>query len=483
MHSNLLPSGRAQRGSVLIVAMVLAAVISVSLASYLQLSRSSLNISNAALYQNAAMNLAENGLEEAVYSINKYVADNSYSWTGDGWTTTSPLPAGDARKRLPASGSYAFDQGVTGVVRVYVLGYTGAAPRALARATISIPNGRPIEKWLEVRLRKTSKFSNGLVAKDYISFSGNNASVDSWHSKKNDDGTARASSVPYSSSVKHDKGSVGSISIGVNAVLVQNADIWGYAATGGALPNIGSNGVIGPFGTTTGTMDMSRVSTDFSASFDNVSNPTNAGDNIGDISDSLNLPRAADVAASDSKYYYTVGQISFNNKILAIKKKTAASPSVKVVLTLTNTTTSINIGGGSGALNIESGSTLEVFAPGDVKIAGSGVMNGGTTAATANLPEAFQLYGTKTSGVQAISIAGNGVLSGLVYAPFGSVKINGNGDVCGSVVANDITLVGNAQFHYDESLADFGGNAPYRISLWREITSAADRSAITVLSW
>jgi len=110
-------------------------------------------------------------------------------------------------------------------------------------------------------------------------------------------------------------------------------------------------------------------------------------------------------------------------------------------------------------------------------------MNGGTTAAAANLPEAFQIYGTKTSGVQDIQIAGNGVLSGLVYAPQGSVKINGNGDVCGSVVANDITVVGNAAFHYDESLADFGGNSPYRISLWREITSATDRNAITVLSW
>ncbi len=63
------------------------------------------------------------------------------------------------------------------------------------------------------------------------------------------------------------------------------------------------------------------------------------------------------------------------------------------------------------------------------------------------------------------------------------MKINGNGDVCGSVVANDITLVGNAAFHYDESLADFGGNNPFRISLWREITSAAGRSAITKLSW
>jgi len=478
-----IPPLRAQRGAVLIVAMLLASIISVSLASYLQLSRSTMTISNAAFYNNAALNLAENGLEEAVYAINKTIADSSYNWSSNGWTTASPVPAGDARRRLPANGTYSFDQGVTGSVRVYVLGYNGASPRAIARSTINIPNGRPIEKWVEVRLRRSSRFSNGLVAKETLSFSGSNASVDSWHSKKNNDGTARATTVPYSDAVKRDKGSIGSVSVGVNAVLVQNAKIWGYAATGGAAPSVGSNGLIGPFGTANGDVDASRVSTDFSASFDDVANPSNGGDSIGNITNSLTLPRAGDTAAADSKYYYTAGQINFNNKTLAIKKKTAGSPAVHVVITLTNATTSINIGGGSGALTIESGSKLEVYAPGDVKIAGNGVMNGGTTNATANLPEAFQLYGTKTSGSQDIQIAGNGVLSGVVYAPYGSVKINGNGDVCGSIVANDITVVGNATFHYDEALSEMDGNSPYRVSLWREITSATDRNAITVVSW
>jgi len=385
---------------------------------------------------------------------------------------------------LPASGTYNFDQGVTGTVRVYVIGYAGTAPRALARSTVNLGSGRTLEKWVEIRMRKTSKFANGLVAKDSIRFSGNNASVDSWHSKKNDDGTPRGSPVPYSSAVDHDKGSVGSTTLSVDAVLVQNADTGGYAATGGAVPAVGSNGLVGPYGTASGTMDMTRVSTDFSASFDPVSPPTTAGyTDITNITANTSLPRASDSPASDGKYYYTTGQINFTNKILSIRKHPTTLQTAQVVITLTNTTTSIDIGGGSGALNIETGSQLELYAPGSIKIAGQGVMNGGTTAATANLPEKLQIWGTKTSGVQDIQIAGNGVLSAVVYAPQGSVKINGNGDVCGSVVANDITVVGNAFFHYDESLGDFGGNNPYRVSLWREITSAAGRSAITVLSW
>jgi hypothetical protein len=107
-----------------------------------------------------------------------------------------------------------------------------------------------------------------------------------------------------------------------------------------------------------------------------------------------------------------------------------------------------------------------------------------STAASANQPINLQIWGTKTSGVQDIHIAGNGVLSAVVYAPQGSVTINGNGDVMGSVVANDITLTGNALFHYDESLADFGGGNPFRVSIWKELTTASQRNAYaTALSF
>lgn len=462
-----------KRGSLLIVAMILAAVIGISLASYIELGRSSLNISNRALYNNAAMNLAENGLEEAMYSINQYVANSTYNWAG--WSNSG---GSDAWRTLPATGTYTFDQGATGTVRVYIYGYKGNAPKVVARATVTLAGGNsaPIEKWVEIQLRKTSKFANGLVAKQQIRFNGNNASVDSWNSDP--DKNAATAAIPYSAGVRHDNGSVGSVSVSVDSILVQNADIWGYASTGGALPSVGPNGLVGPFGTASGTMDMSRVATDFAADFDPVTAPATAGYALGSITNNLNLPRTGDTAAGDGKFYYTASEISFNNKTLSIQKRAVGDPFPEVVIKLTNTMDSINIGGGSGALNVETGAKLEIYAPGDIRIAGNGMMNGGTTAAAANQPANLQIWGTKTSGVQTIDVKGNGVLSTVVYAPQGSVTINGNGDVCGSVVANDITLVGNAAFHYDESLADFGGNNPFRVSVWRELTTAAQRGAV-----
>ncbi|MDP3073289.1 MAG: hypothetical protein Q8N18_23560 [Opitutaceae bacterium] len=480
-HRRTFPARR-DRGSLLIVAMLLCAIIGVSLVSYMQLGKTNLSISNRAFYNNAAMNLAENGLEEAMYSINKKIADTSYSWTANGWTAVNS--GADARRILPTSGSYTFDQNATGTVRVYVYGYQGTAPKGVARSTITLggATSRTIEKWVEIQLRKTSKFSNGLVAKDSITFSGNNASVDSWNSDP--DNNPATAAIPYSSSVKNDNGSVGSISVSVNSILVQNADIWGYASTGGALPSVGSNGVIGPFGTASGTMDLTRVATDFTASFDTVTAPTTAAYSLGSITTTLSLPRTGDVAAADGKFYYTAAQINYNNATFSIAKRNVSDASPKVVLSLTSTTTSIDIGGGSGALNVQTDATLEIYAPGDIKIAGQGIMNGGTTAGTSNQPINLQIWGTKTSGVQDVQIAGNGSLSAVVYAPQASLKINGNGDVMGSFIANDIKVVGNAAFHYDESLGNFGGGNPYRVSGWKELTTAAARAAYSgVLSF
>ncbi len=457
---------RSQRGSLLIVSMIMCAVIGISIASYINLGRTSQTISNRALYNNGAMNLAENGLEEAMYSINKLVADPTYVWTTDSWTLANSDV--DAYRRWTG---YTFDQNARGMVRVYVKNADGAAPPViLARSTVTLGGvaSAPIEKWIRVTLAMTSKFANGLVAKNTISFSGTNASVNSWNSDP--DNNPLTPAVPYSTAVDNDNGSVGSISV-TAAVSVNNADIWGYVATGGTPASVGPNGLVGPFGTAAGVIAPGHSSTDFSASFDNVTAPAVSYTPIGAITSTTSLP--SDVGASpsaDGKYYLECPSVVFNNKTLTIEA------GKEVVLKLTDTTTAIDIGGGSGALNIQSTGKLVVYSDGAIKIAGNGILNGGTTTATANQPANCQFWGTKTSGTQDIQIAGNGVLSAIVYAPFGSVKINGNGDVCGSVVANDITVVGNAAFHYDESLGNFGGN-PYRVTAWTELTSASDRTA------
>lgn len=457
------PSGT--RGSVLITALILSAIIGISLVSYIRLGRTALTISNRALYNNAAMNLAENGLEEAMYSINSAVANTSYSWSGDGWTVN---PTTDRARRLWEG--VRFDQNAVGEVRVFVYNYGGAgSPLVVARSRVTLGGGllagRAIEKWVSVQLRRTSRFANGLVAKDTIRFSGTNASVDSWNSDP-DNSTATAA-VPYSAASRRDNGSVGSISVAVDSVLVQNADIWGFAATGGALPSVGANGLVGPFGTTTGTMDMSRVSTDFSANFDPVAQPA-GGSAIAAVTSATTL------GAAGTTNVFVTSNINLSG---GASSKLVIQGDVTLYLTAAAGTDAISLTGNAG-IEIAPGAKLVVYTAGNVKIAGNGLLNGGTTTATCNQPINCQFWGTSTSTTkQDFQIAGNGALSCIAYAPNASLKINGNGDVCGSFVANDITVVGNALFHYDESLGNFGGGNPFRVTRWNELNKPEDKAA------
>ncbi|MSU50891.1 MAG: hypothetical protein EXS37_17680 [Opitutus sp.] len=454
--------------------MILTAVIGISLGSYIRLGRTSLTISNRALYNNAAMNLAENGMEEAMYSINRMVADPTYSWSTDSWTAPVYSHPNDARRKWTGTN---FDQNTTGEVRVYVYNYNGTgSPLIVARSLVTLGGGasagNAVEKWVAVQLRRTSQFANGLVAKQTISFTGN-SSVDSWNSDP--DNLTATAAIPYSAAVKRDNGSVGSISVTVGSVAVQNADIFGFAATGGALPTVGSKGLVGPFGTATGTMDMTRVSTDFSANFDPVAQPTG-----GTVIAAITSPGTLGSAGATNIYSTTNISLSGGpGTDLVIKGN------VTLYLTVAAGLEAITLTG-NGGINIDPGATLIVYTAGDIKIAGNGVLNGGSTTATANQPINFQLWGTSTHSTlkQDIQIAGNGVLSCIAYAPNGSVKINGNGDVMGSVVASDITVVGNATFHYDESLGNFGGSNPFRVTRWNEHTSAADRATYSgTMTW
>ncbi len=483
-----------QRGSLLIVALILCSVIGISLVSYMHLGRTSLTISNRALYNNAAINLAENGLEEAMYSINQMVADEAYTWGG--WENNGVGPTSNAWRKWS---DLTFDQNARGMIRVHIYNYKGVnAPKIVARSTISLGGGSsaPIEKWIEVSLRKTSKFSNGLVAKTSIVFNGTNTAVDSWNSDPdNNPGTAP---IPFSAGVRNDQGSVGSISVGVDAVLVKQADIWGFVSTGGADPTgtIGSGGSVLGSGSTfdpatwaSANVDPSRISTDFAASFDPVTPPAKTYIDLGGpINSDTVLPRAADVAAglvnADGNYYYTATRVDLVNEYLRVTGK--------VILNLTYAAgISVDVGGGSGIINVTAPGSLQIYTAGDIKIAGKGVANGVDADANGELSDAevkqpinFQIWGTKTAGAQDIKVAGNGTFSGVIYAPQGAVTVNGNGSVSGSIVADTITMTGNAKFHFDESLANFGGGNPFRVSKWKELTSAADRAAYaSVLSW
>ncbi|MBK8857173.1 MAG: hypothetical protein IPN11_05635 [Opitutaceae bacterium] len=438
------------RGSVLIVALLLSAIIALMLGSYLNLNLSSTRLAKRSFHSTAALNLVEAGAEEAVWSFNRVTAGHNDGWTD--WNTDGT----SAWKKLSG---FDFGANTSGWTKVYVTSTNPPArtnPKVVALASVNPPDGPPVTRMIEVVLRRRSYFSNGLVAKDRIVFSGANASVDSWNSDP--DGDPATPPVDYSAEVRRDQGSVASMNVANTAMLVNQADIWGYVYTGGSQPQVGSNGSIRGADTPEDVrIDANRITTDFNAALPAVAAPAD-GITIANIGSTLGTAGLA------TRWRCAAINLS-GNQTLTIRGD------VTLILTATSGMNAISVTGNAGII-VPAGSTFTVYTEGNVRIAGNGIGN-------ANIqPRTLQFWGTHpTAGGQEMQIAGNGALRTVVYAPNASVTINGNGNVLGSVVANDITLVGNAAFHYDESLANSGEDTPYGITKWRELSTAESRAA------
>lgn len=470
---------RSRRGSVLIVALLLAAAIAISLASFLRLATSASQLSYRSFYAGAAMNSAETGLEYGMWSVNKQLAgDSSSAWSGWGPSATS-IHAQRTFELGRISG------GASVQVKVYVNRRNLAGePYIVSRGIITPPKGATVEKWIKVTLKKRSRFANGLVAKDTITFSGNNASVDSWDSDP--DNNPATAAIAYSSSVRKDNGSVGSVLIENPSIFTNNADIWGTASTGGDNPTneVGNNGsILGADSAAKNksswvkiNVDPDRIATDFTADFEPIKIPT-GGTTIAPLSLS-----GSPYTLTGSTNPLAPAVIRLTSISMSGNSSTILNISGHVALILTATTGDALSMTGNSSIVIPAGASLSIYSSANIKIAGNGVANLNTQ------PKALMIYGTAADSDnnsrtthQEIDIAGNGDLKAVVYAPNALTRINGNGNVMGSIVSGKINLTGNAAFHYDESLGRLDTGEPLGLDEWNEFVSEADRGTYSTI--
>jgi hypothetical protein len=524
-------SFKSKRGSVLLVAMIFALSTAIFLGSYMSLALQSLKLSDRSFYSNAAMNFVDTGVDQAMWAM------NNSTWTG-----FSTLSTNQYQGTFPSSSTYYnLSGGVKGQVKVWVNNNVTPA-QAVAKAIITLNDGSQIIKEAEVYMTSTSYFKNGLVAKNTITLDGN-ATVDGWNSDPSGTYT------PYSAAAVDVNGTangkVGSTDVALSSVSGNgNAAIYGYAAVGGsASGDVSGLNTVGKYGTT--GINPSYVTYDFTTSFPDSTTPT--GDTYTDPSTLAKTTVAFDNTASDAGYNTnTIGAIT-TDTTLPVNAATDKSITINgvttyyyytptanlnsnavltvapgynvVIMTTASSGTTVGTGGGSGGINIPgavaavpatttttttthghtttttttttpaipatAASSLTIYTAGDVSISGQGVMNGGTTAGSANQPVNFQLYGTRsaaaagTSNYQSISVSGNGIFSGVVYAPNATISGSGGGNsggIFGAMVGNSVSITGGESFHFDQSLANFGGSGLYSVSKWRELYTLSDRS-------
>ena len=471
-----------RRGSVLIVALIFAIIIAISLVSYLALANNSLKQAGRSFYASSGINLAEIGLEQALACFNQLNATTpAAAWAG--WTidntpydaTTSPLTPSATR----TFSGFKPGPGATGTVKVIAQHYTGSTPtttpRIVAQATITPHVGPPIQKYIEVILRKRSLLGYGVSAIDDITVSGGNFEGKSWDSDPNDNGVL----VPYDDTKNTANLIMGSVT---GNISLGGGEVWGYTKVSSA-DHSDVGGTVHGLGSTTN--DPDRRTDDFNASFPMQTAPAYGAYTT--ITTTINSTTTFPLNVADPQITIPSGQVNAGEQAYVYKFAAGAgitlsggtnhisvAPGKNVIFLLEShaTAEAIKITGGSTYVEVGAAGSLHVYTNGDVNIAGSGVLNQNIDS------KSFMIWGTDT-GAQSIKVAGNGQFTGVVYAPNANVEVKGggtSGKVVGAIVGKTVYFNGTTTFYYDEELSELTLGNPYGASKWRELRSANERA-------
>ncbi|PTY06298.1 hypothetical protein DB347_12745 [Opitutaceae bacterium EW11] len=493
---------RSPRGSALIVAMLFTLILAALIGTYYSLSLNSYRLTTRAFHATSAMNVAELGVEEAMWSVNNVVdqlnsgtgADYSKAYSSKYWSWDGSTPF--ATMTDVALGGTAGTS-----VRVMVANQGSSKPIIVSRGVIDLPGNTSVEKWVEVTLSRSSRYKNGLLGRDGIDFDGKNPVCDSWDSSVDPSGSGKAYSSyqdAYNADLAkfgesktskdgladhqyvHDKCPIATTSITAQ-ITVDGATVFGsasVAADSTSAVNVGPQGAIGPYGTADGEQFPGSVSTDYKDNIDLPVTPT-------PLPAATNpVPTTFDNTSTtaDSPQIVVINSgISNSTGPITVKKNTH----IVLVIAVSDNKTALNLTKNSGII-LEEGASLDIYTAGDVSIAGLGIANNSGATGTLGSPSSLRIFGTstKTSNPwQNISVSGNGSLSAVVDAPNALVTMSGGGsgtqDVLGAYIGRKINIAGNSRFHYDEALAKGDPKSPYSVQLWRELLTAADRATYT----
>ncbi len=451
-----------QRGGVLLTALIFVAMIGISLVSYLTLSRTTANISHRSVYLTAAHDLAETGLEHGLWALNQTNAGNTAAW--DGWTT-------NGSRAVRKFDHFTYANGVTGTVYVMVENYNSSPPTVIARGLITSAAGMSVEKWLRISTTARSVFAYGLLARNGITMSGG-AFMDSWLSDPdNDDSTA---AVPWSLLSVRYNARLASLSTATPSIRIGSADIYGTVSVGASSASglsmswggqVGppSMSIAGPWNVSSGALN-----TNFSATFEEVEVPTSA---------TTTSPYMLPYSLSVAPYYVSVDTIGSTGTttVLQMDQLFIAGAAVlyiegDVTLILPpDSITTVNVVG-SGRIELRPNAKLTIYTPGDINIAGAGIVNSGA-------PKDFQIWSPRTTTGQTISLEGSGALYGIIYAPYADLTLPGSTDFGGSAVVNSANLSGSGAYHFDESLLNYSEGGSLRISDYAELETPESQTA------
>ena len=425
------------RGSVLIVSLLTLTILSMILASYLSMSqRQSVSVARSQAW-NAAIAVAEGGVEEALAQLNRGVGAGELNLAANGWEQNALGNYGPQQRRYLGSSYYDVFIVPGDKPVIHSTGYT-AAPFGSA----------PISR--EVQVTTTSKaaplFAVAMVAKEKIDFKGFNTATDSFDSDN----------ANYSSNGRYDPAKAaeaGDVASSFGIVNVGNAKIKGKVQTGPAgNSDIGSNGSVGSAAwVNAGNIGIQPgwSANDFNIDFPDVLEPFSSGFS----------PVSGTVGATN--YTYVLGSDNYLMTSLTLKSKETMYVNGNAVLYVTGDV--LMQGNLSSQIIIGPGASLAVYVAGASAVF-TQVNNQGNA-------KNFSYYGLPAN--TSVTFGGNAAVIGTIYCPNADFTIGGGGtdvyDFEGSVMAKTIKMNGHYNFHYDQGLVRSGPSFGYVPTSWREL--------------
>ena len=426
-------------GSALLASLIAITILSMILASYLAMSqRQSVSVARSQAW-NAAIAVAEGGVEEAMAQLNRGVGPGELNLAANGWELKAGGNYGPQQRRYLGSNYYE------------VVIVPGDKPVILSTGYTAAPYGSaPISR--EVQVTTASKaaplFAVAMVAKEQIDFKGFNTATDSFDSDN----------ANYSSNGRYDPAKTteaGDVASSFGLVNIGNAKIKGKVQTGPTgNSDVGSNGSVGSAAWVNGGnigIQPGWSANDFNVDFPEVLEPFSSGFS----------PVSGTVGATN--YTYVLGSDNYLMTSLTLKAKEIMYVNGNAVLYVTGDVLMQGNGTTSSQIIIGPGASLAVYVGGASAVF-TQVNNQGRA-------KDFSYYGLPSN--TSVTFGGNAALIGTIYCPNADFTLGGGGndvyDFEGSVMAKTIKMNGHYNFHYDEGLVRSGPSFGYVATSWKEL--------------
>jgi hypothetical protein len=427
---------RTVQGNVLVIALGITLVLGLGLASYLSLSRwQHVSVIRSQAW-NAAIAMAEAGVEDALAHLNPsaLLFTTNIDRSADGWTL-EPDGRYHAPRRTMLSGYY--DVAIT----------ADTFPTIYATGYVTIPTlSATLSRSVVVTTTTAAVFRGAMAARVSIDLKGNGITSDSFDSSDSNYSTGGL----YDPAKRKAGGDVATTDGFIN---VQNADIMGMLYTG---PDgnyaIGSGGAVGDVGWVLGGgtgVQSGHYRNDFNMDFPEVLPPY-----------TFALAPSGDTVLG-TNYTWVLGN---NNYFYGAANGAKLQTGDQVLVTgrarLYVTGDFIMSGGAS--ITIAPGASLELYV-------------GGANASLATLNNAgncgaFTYFGLPSN--TSINLSGNNLFLGSIYAPNAVLTLGGGGnnalDFQGSCAVKSVGMNGHFNFHFDENLRRTGPFRGYQATSWVE---------------